>query len=134
MSNYVPMELVKIILSDINDHQVIYLQERGGTRSFPIVIGRFEASRINSRVQGEEHTRPLSHDFLKNTIKQLGGVPQKILINRLEEHTYFAILNVEQDGKMHEIDCRPSDAIALAVCYDPFISIFVDEEILDSVA
>jgi hypothetical protein len=134
MANLVPMELVKIILSDINDHQVIYLQETNGSRTFPIVIGRFEASRITSRVHGEPHSRPLTHELMKNMLDQLQAVPKDIVINRLEEHTYFASLRVEHLGNTVEIDCRPSDAVALAVCFQPILPILVDEEVLNSVS
>ena len=48
----VPMELSRIIISEINDQQVIYLKEIDGQRSFPILIGLFEASSIERRVKG----------------------------------------------------------------------------------
>ena len=39
----VQMQLARIIISEISDNQVIYLQEIGGERQFPILIGIFEA-------------------------------------------------------------------------------------------
>ena len=35
----VPMEFSRIIISEINEQQVIYLKEIGGERTFPILIG-----------------------------------------------------------------------------------------------
>jgi uncharacterized protein len=108
------MELARIIISDMNEQQVVFLKEIDGARSFPILIGIFEAASINRHVKGEASQRPLTHDLLRNVIEQLGGELQDIIINNLEEHTYFALLRIRKDGELIEIDSRPSDAIALA--------------------
>ena len=50
----IPMQLARIIISEVNDQQVIYLKEVGGERTFPILIGIFEAMSINRRVAGED--------------------------------------------------------------------------------
>ena len=60
----VAMELSRIIISEINDQQVIYLKEVDGPRTFPILIGIFEATSIDRRVKGFEAPRPLTHDLL----------------------------------------------------------------------
>src|SRR5271168_1737858 len=110
----VQMELKRIIISEIHDQQVITLKEVDGDRSFPIVIGIFEATSIDRRVKGITNPRPLTHDLVANTVESLGGEVQDVFINDLREHTYFAKLRVRQEGELVEIDCRPSDAIALA--------------------
>lgn len=130
----VQMELVRIIISEINDQQVIFLKEVDGERAFPILIGLFEATSIDRRVKGEVPHRPLTHDLLKNTIEQLGGVAQDVVINNLQEHTYFASIRVKKDDELIEIDSRPSDAIALAVHYQPFLPIYVEDTVIDEVA
>ncbi|MBN1589317.1 MAG: bifunctional nuclease family protein [Pirellulales bacterium] len=129
----VPMELSRIIISEINDQQVIYLKEIDGQRTFPILIGIFEATSINGRVKGFQRTRPLTHDLLVNAVEMMGGEFQDVVINELREHTYFAKLRVRHDGELLEIDARPSDAIAVAVTCDPTLPIFVNEEVLDDV-
>jgi uncharacterized protein len=63
----VQMDLVRIIISEINDQQVIFLKEIDGERAFPILIGLFEATSIDRRVKGEVPHRPLTHDLLKQT-------------------------------------------------------------------
>ena len=72
--------------------------------------------------------RPLTHDLVANVIDQLGGDLQDIYISDLQEHTYFAKLRIKKDGELIEIDCRPSDAIALAVTAK--VPIFVSEDVL----
>lgn len=126
------MELSRIIISEINDQQVIYLTEVDGTRTFPILIGIFEATSIDRRVKGEVPPRPLTHDLLKQTIEELGGEVQDVVINNLQDHTYYAIIRVQQNGELIEIDSRPSDAIALSVHYTPPLAIYVDESVLDT--
>lgn len=129
----VQMELARIIISELNDQQVIYLREVEGERMFPILIGLFEATSIDRRVKREFPLRPLTHDLLKATIEALGGVVEDVVISDLREHTYFAKLRIRQNGELLEIDSRPSDAIALAVHYEPYLPIYVDSEVLDQV-
>ena len=133
------MELARIIISDINDHQVIYLREVDGDRMFPILIGLFEAHSIDRRVkvsppENPPPPRPLTHDLVKNVIDELGGDAQDVVINNLMDHTYFAVIRVRMDGELIEVDSRPSDAIALSVHYDPFLPIYVDDAVLDEAA
>jgi bifunctional DNase/RNase len=130
----VAMELSRIIISEINSEQVIYLKEIDGDRTFPILIGIFEATSIDRRVKHQEAPRPLTHDLLVNAVEQLGGEFQDVVISELKEHTYFAVLRVRQEGELIEIDARPSDAIAVAVTCDPQLPIYVAEDVLTDVA
>jgi bifunctional DNase/RNase len=124
----VHMELKRIIINEVQDQQVIMLREVEGERSFPIVIGIFEATSIDRRVKGMASPRPLTHDLVAAVIDQLGGDLQDVYINELKEHTYFAKLRIRKDGELVEIDSRPSDAIALAVTAR--VPIFVAEDVL----
>ena len=104
----VQMELSRIIISEINDQQVIYLKEVDGDRTFPILIGIFEATSIDRRVKQFQSPRPLTHDLLVNAVETLGGEFQDVVISELKEHTYFAKLRVRHEGELVEIDARPS--------------------------
>ena len=129
----IAMELSRIIISEINDQQVIYLKEIDGDRSFPILIGIFEATSIDRRVKGYPSPRPLTHDLIVSVVEQLGGEFQDVMISELKEHTYFARLRVRHQGELIEIDARPSDAIAVAVTCHPPLPIYVNEEVLNDV-
>ncbi len=129
----VPMQLSRIIISEINDNQVIYLKEINGNRTFPILIGIFEATSIDRRVKGFPSPRPLTHDLIVSVVENLGAEFQDVVISELKEHTYFAKLRVRHDGELIEIDARPSDAIAVAVTCQPSLPIFVNEEVLNDV-
>ncbi|MFM9965672.1 MAG: bifunctional nuclease family protein [Planctomycetaceae bacterium] len=121
------------MISDVSDQQVIYLREVEGERMLPILIGPFEAASIERRVKKDYPQRPLTHDLLKSTIEALGGEFESIVINDLRDHTYFAKLYIRQHGNLLEIDSRPSDAVALAVHYEPHLPIYVDSSVLDQV-
>ena len=127
----VQMQLSRIIISEINEQQVIYLQEVEGDRQFPILIGIFEATSIDRRVKDYVSSRPLTHDLVVNIVEQLGAELDSVVITELREHTYFAKLRIKQDGELIEIDSRPSDAIAVAVTCNPPLPIYVDEEVLE---
>jgi bifunctional DNase/RNase len=127
------MELSRIIISEINDQQVIFLKEVEGDRTFPILIGIFEATSIDRRVKGVEAPRPLTHDLLVNAVELLGGEYQDVVISELREHTYYAKLRVRYEGELVEIDARPSDAIAVAVTCNPPLPIYVSEDVLNDV-
>ena len=129
----VHMELARIIISEINDQQVIYLKEVEGSRTFPILIGIFEATSIDRSVKHYESPRPLTHDLLVNIVDSMGGELQDVVISELREHTYYAKLRVRKDGELIEIDSRPSDAIAVAVTCNPTLPIYVSEEVLGDV-
>ena len=129
----VRVQLTRIIISELNDQQIVYLSEVNGDRSFPILIGIFEATSIDRAVRGERAPRPLTHDLLKNVIEELGGEVQDVVVTNLIDHTYYAVIRVRKDGELIEIDSRPSDAIALSVHYDPPLPIYVEESVLDQV-
>ena len=129
----VQMELQRIIISDIRDHQVVFLHEVEGERTFPILIGIFEATSIDRRIKGEIPPRPLTHGLLRNIVEEMGGEVQDVVINSLQEHTYYALIRIKKEGELFQIDSRPSDAIALAVQYTPPLPIYVEEEILSEV-
>ena len=127
----IQMELHKIIISEMQDQQIIMLKEVDGERTFPIVIGSGEAYAIDRRLKGIPTPRPLTHDLLANIIDHLGGEISQIEINDLENHTFFARIHIRQNGKTLEVDSRPSDAIALGIATS--VPIFVAEHVLDEV-
>ncbi len=134
MAELVEMQLARIIITEISDQQVLYLSEVDGERMFPILVGLFEATRIDQRIKGDVPPRPMTHDLIKNLIHQLGAEPVDIIINSLHEHTYYAMIRLQKDEKIIEVDARPSDAIALAMHYDPPLPIFVEEDVLQEVS
>jgi len=131
----VQMQLARIIISEISDNQVIYLKEVDGERQFPIVIGICEAKSIDRRVRDDSKPpRPLTHDLVVAIAQSLGAEIESVVISDLKDHTYFAQIRMKKDGETIEIDSRPSDAIAIAVTFQPYLPIYVNEEVLQQVA
>ena len=127
----VPVDLSRILITETSDQQVIWLKERQGDRSFPIVIGIFEAVAIKRKLNDEPLERPLTHDLLVNMINQLDAQVEKIVVTALKRTTFYAKIVLRRNGEIIEVDSRPSDAIAIAVRADA--PIFVEEELLDLV-
>lgn len=128
----VRMDLAQIRISESHDQQVIVLREREGPRLLHIVIGLTEALAIDRRVKGMQLQRPMTHDLLGSVIDRLGGELEQIVINDLQEHTFYAKLVIRHEGELVEIDSRPSDAIAVGVGGD--VPIYVEDHVLKEAA
>jgi bifunctional DNase/RNase len=128
----IQMELHKIIISEMQEQQIIVLKEVDGDRKFPIVIGSPEAYAIDRRLKGIPTPRPLTHDLLASVIEGMGGAIDPIEINDLQAHTFFARIHIRQNGKTIEIDSRPSDAIALGIA--TVVPIYVADHVLEEVS
>lgn len=128
----VQVELSRIIINESSDQQIIVLKESNGERSFPIVIGVVEIFAIDRRLKGIQPPRPMTHDLLDSVIKSLGAEIEKIVINDLRHHTFFARISLKMNGKTIDVDSRPSDAIALGVASGT--PIYVAEHVLDQTA
>lgn len=134
----VRMHLARILIRELVDYQIIELREvlpeghdEADARTFPIVIGLPEAQAIERRLSGVPIKRPQTHDLLANAIEALDAELISIEITHLEEHTFFARLNVRRnDGEIVEIDSRPSDAIALGIAAG--VPIFVAPEVIEA--
>lgn len=125
----VEVELSRIIINEASDQQVIFLKERNGERGFPIVIGIVEIFAIDRRIKGIKPPRPMTHDLLEKIIASLDAKIEKIVINDLRHHTFYARIYLQYNGQVVEIDSRPSDAIALSVAVKA--PIFVAEHVFD---
>ena len=127
----VEVELAKIVIRERSPEQYIYLKEKDGDRTFPIVIGIFEAIAINRHIRGDEPERPMTHDLMSNLIKGFDASLDRIVVTDLRNETFHACLYIGINGSTVEIDSRPSDAIALAVRQNA--KIFVAESVFDRV-
>jgi bifunctional DNase/RNase len=126
-ANMIPVKVDQLFLSNVGF--VVLLKGSADERSLPIFIGEAEAQAIALRVNGVEIPRPLTHDLLKNMLDYLECRLMRIEICDLKDGTFYANLVLERDGAPTALDCRPSDAIALALrCGSP---IFVSCDVMD---
>jgi bifunctional DNase/RNase len=108
--------------------RVLVLKEKAGARHLPIWIGPAEADAIAVKIQGVEPSRPLAPDFTCAVIDAVGANLESAIINALENDTFYAKVVLRVEGVPLEVDCRPSDALAVAIRLDA--PIFADEEVL----
>ncbi|HWP31561.1 MAG TPA: bifunctional nuclease family protein [Fimbriimonadales bacterium] len=95
-------------------HRFVQLMD-SSNRILPISIGPFEAMAIQLALEGRTVARPLTHDLMKHILDRLDGGLERVVIDDLWNSTYYAKLYIQKNGEEIEIDCRPSDAIALAL-------------------
>lgn len=109
---------------------IIFLEEIDGIRILPIWIGPIEAQAIALKMSGYPSPRPMTHDLLYKVIYQTGMKVEKVVIDKLEDKTYFAKIHIRKENNdLVKIDARPSDAIALSVRAGS--PIYVAKEIFD---
>jgi bifunctional DNase/RNase len=94
---------------------VVVLKDWDGHKILPIWIGANEAKAIAWELEGIQSPRPGSHDLLLNCIRQAGGRVVRVVINDLQDATFYATIDIDTADGIYNIDARPSDAIALAV-------------------
>jgi bifunctional DNase/RNase len=129
--------MIEVIIDSIrvslmSQHRVVVLKDMNSERYLPIWIGPCEAEAITVKLQEVPAPRPLTHDLLRNVIREMGGKVVHILISDLRQEVYYARIVIDVAGEQMEIDSRPSDAIALAVRVS--VPIFVAETVMDKAA
>ena len=111
-----------------NKSPIIFLKDSSSDRFLPVWIGEAEAVSIEFASRGQAPPRPLTHDLLKRVFERSGVKLVSVIIDRLIGSTYYANLVMEINGEEVEIDCRPSDAVALAL--RDGAQIFVADELM----
>jgi len=129
--------LVEMVVESVRVHMlssrhVVILKEAARDRYLPIWIGPWEASAIAMKLQGLTPERPLTHDLFATTLEALGARIDRVVISDLADETFHARIMFERDGRIVEVDARPSDALALAVRSG--IRIFASEAVLEQAA
>lgn len=110
------MVIDSIRVSLMNYQRVVVLKQRGSDRFLPIWIGSPEADAIAVKLQDVTPPRPLTHDLLGSVISTLGATVDHVVVTDLSNDTFYAKLVLSlTGGGQTEVDCRPSDAIAVAV-------------------
>ena len=113
----VPVRVGTVAL-DQHNAPVVILEEKDGSRVLPIWIGSAEATSIASEINQQPLPRPNFHDLAKRVIQLLEGELLHVVVTELRDGTYYAVLAMRGNGRVVEIDVRPSDGIALALRLD----------------
>src|SRR4030043_705564 len=124
----IEMKIKGLMLDPLSNMPIIILVDTKGERALPIWVGFFEANAIALQMENIPTPRPMTHDLLKNVLYGLDARVKKILVNDLQDNTFYALIFVEVNGKIYTFDSRPSDAIALALRLRT--PIYVEEEVI----
>lgn len=128
VSDISEVKVLGVVMDSLSGSPAVFLYQESDDIFLPIWIGANEAVAIQAELAGVKSPRPLTNDLLKTIIEKLGGTVTKIIINKVQDDTYYAILNIEANGAASEIDARPSDAVGLAIRFK--CPIFVSNKVL----
>ena len=107
---------------------IVILKDSETDIVLPIWVGVYEANAIALEIEKVSTPRPMTHDLIRNVLVGLNTHVHKVVVTELREDTFYAVIWMERDGRVVSVDCRPSDALALALRVD--CPIFVDNEVL----
>ncbi|MDX1583940.1 MAG: bifunctional nuclease family protein [Thermoanaerobaculia bacterium] len=129
MSKEIHMKIKGLMLDPISNSPIVVLKDDDDETFLPIWVGIFEANAIALQLEAVETPRPMTHDLLKNILGTLEASVSRVVINDLQDSTFYARIHMSFEGGELEIDSRPSDAIALALRVEA--PIFVADHVLD---
>ena len=125
----VEMVIETVGMSEVAPHPIVVLKEKAGERYLIISIGFAEANAIAVIIEGISVPRPLTSDLLCSIMNRLGASVNSIIINDIQERTFYANIVLNANWTEMKIDSRPSDAIGIAVRAG--VPIYVEEAVLD---
>jgi bifunctional DNase/RNase len=128
--------MVEVVIDSVrvsltNQQRIVVLRESNVERYLPIWIGPYEAEAITIALQEIEVARPQTHDLLKNLLQSINARLLRVEVIALREDVFFGNLVIElSDGRVLNVDCRPSDALALSV--RAHVPILVAKEVMEN--
>lgn len=124
----VEMRVLGLTIDPQTKTPIVILGEAGGDTVLPIWVGAMEAMTVSLVLNNENLPRPLTHDLLLMSFKALKAELPRVEITELKDGVYYALLILNGPEGLVRVDCRPSDAIALALRANA--RILVNEEVL----
>ena len=124
------MVIKGLMVDPVTNMPIVILRDKDGDRVLPIWVGIFEANAIALQIENIATPRPMTHDLLRNVIRDLNGRVEKIVVSDLKETTFYALIYLKVGAESIAVDARPSDALALALRTQA--PIFVEEHVIDS--
>ena len=110
------MRVAGIALDAASRSPIVLLRDPSGRRQVPIWIDQAQAQNILAGLNEEPPPRPLSHDLMASLLAVGRLTLERVIIHTIEDNTFRAVLKLsDAEGGSHDLDSRPSDAIALAL-------------------
>jgi bifunctional DNase/RNase len=111
----IEMRVKGLVVDPLSKMPIVILEEADSDRILPIWIGVFEANAIALTMENIATPRPMTHDLIKNLLDRVNITVEKIVVNDVQNNTFFALIHCRHLEEKVVIDSRPSDAIALAL-------------------
>lgn len=108
---------------------MMVLRETDGDRALVMGIGPAEAMAIAAGAGNIPRRRPLTHDLLKHLLDRVDVRVTSVIVHDVRDEAFIASLEIDTPQGVHEVDCRPSDGVALALRFDA--PIFAAEKVLE---
>lgn len=128
MSDLIKMNVSGLTIDPFTNMPIVIMKDETGKIALPIWIGLIEASSIATEIEKIELSRPMTHDLIRTILTELGAIVERVEINDLMDNTFFASIYV-RGSKTFSLDCRPSDAIAVALRTKA--AIYVDRRVIE---
>ncbi|MCB2209476.1 bifunctional nuclease family protein [bacterium] len=128
----IEVEIDSVRVSLTNQQRIVILKEKDQERFLPIWIGLYEAEAITIALQEIQVARPQTHDLLKTLIQNLNGRLIQVEVVSLSDDVFYGSLILEVNGEQKQVDCRPSDALALAARTQ--VPILISEDVMRQAA
>ena len=126
----VEMKIRGLMMDPVTNMPIVILKDVEGEAVLPIWVGVYEANAIALEIEKISTPRPMTHDLIRNLLFGLTTGVRKVVVSELRDDTFFALIWIERNGEMIAIDCRPSDALAVALRLD--CPIYVEDVVLKS--
>jgi bifunctional DNase/RNase len=111
----IEMKVAGIALDAVTRSPIVLLKDGSERRALPIYIGQDQAKAIIGALEQQKPPRPLTHDLMVTFLDIWEMSLDRIIIHSLQDNTFYAVLCMSKGEIKKEIDCRPSDAIAIAL-------------------
>ena len=105
-------------------HVVLLVADDG--RHLPLWVGGFEGQALQLHLDGLKTERPLTYELMLTALDRHGARVVRADVLKVVNGTFFARLMVESDSGIEEFDCRPSDALNLALRAGAPVAVTVD--------
>jgi len=128
MKKYVEVKIDSLRVSLTNQQRIVVLKQTNDDRFLPIWIGPYEAEAITIALQEIEVSRPQTHDLVKKILDDLGVSIIRVEVSSLQDDIFYGTLILNHEDQEIKVDCRPSDAIAVAV--RAHVPIMVSEDVM----
>jgi bifunctional DNase/RNase len=126
----IEMSIKGLMVDPVTNMPIVLLRDADNQRVLPIWVGPVEANAIALQMENVSPPRPMTHDLMRELLRELGATLRRVVISDLRESTFFAYLELDRSGQTLFVDARPSDALALSLRLRA--PVFVTPHVLDS--